>query len=125
MERVNDVEKPFRALNDHIVPPHEDEFRVGREIFLSIRSADDEWAGADQLLSNQFTVHALLFAPTTLRVKRALSPARYSSSSFTPCIRFIGQPARSQALTNGSRSPSITACTLLVSRPVRRSFTMR
>src|SRR5947209_7802849 len=49
----------------------------------------------------------------------------HSSSSFTPCMRFAGQPARNQPFTNGSRSPSITACTLLVSTPVRRSFTMR
>jgi len=49
----------------------------------------------------------------------------YSSSSFTPCIRFVGQPARSQPFTNASRSPSITPCTLLVSTPVRKSFTMR
>ena len=49
----------------------------------------------------------------------------HSSSSLTPCIRLMGQPARSQAFTNWSRSPSITACTLLVSTPVRRSFTIR
>src|SRR3984957_619293 len=49
----------------------------------------------------------------------------HSSSSLTPCMRFIGQPARSQPFTNGSRSPSITPCTLLVSTPVRRSFTIR
>src|SRR6185436_2243886 len=48
-----------------------------------------------------------------------------SSSSLTPCMRFIGQPARSQPLTKASRSPSMTAWTLLVSTPVRRSFTMR
>jgi hypothetical protein len=36
----------------------------------------------------------------------ATSP--YSSSSFTPCIRLSGQPARNQPFTNASRSPSIT-----------------
>ena len=49
----------------------------------------------------------------------------YSSSSLTPCMRLAGQPARSQPFTNVSRSPSITPCTLLVSTPVRRSFTIR
>ena len=32
----------------------------------------------------------------------------HSSSSFTPCMRFMGPPARSQPFTNGSSSPSIT-----------------
>ena len=49
----------------------------------------------------------------------------HSSSSFTPCMRLSGQPARSQAFTNGSSAPSITACTSLDCSPVRRSFTMR
>ena len=48
-----------------------------------------------------------------------------SSSSLTPCMRLLGQPARSQALTKSSRSPSMTPWTLLVSTPVRRSLTMR
>ena len=47
------------------------------------------------------------------------------SSSFNPCIRLVGQPARSQPFTNGSRSPSITPCVLLFSTPVRRSLTRR
>jgi len=51
--------------------------------------------------------------------------ATYSSSSRIPDMRLVGQPARSQPLTNGSNSPSMTACTLLVSTPVRRSLTIR
>ena len=39
--------------------------------------------------------------------------------------RFAGQPARNQPFTKGSRSPSITPCTSLVSTPVRKSFTIR
>jgi len=49
----------------------------------------------------------------------------YSSSSLTPCIRLMGQPARSQAFMKGSRAPSMTPWVSLVWVPVRKSLTMR
>ena len=56
--------------------------------------------------------------------QRFFGLVHYESSSTAPAFS-VGQPARSQPLTNGSRSPSMTPCTSLACTLVRRSFTMR
>ena len=84
---------------------------------MNFNRATDYFFGQRVFLLWKFQ-HEFILATEAQRAQRKIliknlcvlcvSVANYSSSSFTPCIRFVGQPARSQPFTNMSRSPSIT-----------------
>ena len=59
----------------------------------------------------------------TVHCSGHIANAAYSSSAAEPAFSVPCESAFRYALINASRSPSITACTLPVSQPVRTSLT--
>jgi hypothetical protein len=62
MKRINDVEQPLCILNEYIVPAHEDKFRMSNRKQFPVGDSDDQGALPDQLLPNQFSIHASFIA---------------------------------------------------------------
>ena len=54
-----------------------------------------------------------------------LTTGMWAAMGIMAALARRAQDGKGQPFTNGSRSPSMTPCTLLVSTPVRKSFTIR
>jgi len=122
MERINDVQQAIFGFDDEVRATNKNEVRVRGEVLLAVGSANQKRAGP----CNCWRISSVFMAALSgLRVRLVKSGPLVLLVLEAGLAFWRGSRPAARRSTNGSTSPSSTASVLLVSQPVRRSFTMR